>query len=315
MPNTLAHIGAQGLLSRAFFKDIDIKWIYAGSIVPDAPWILQRVVRILSPGIDIYTLRAYSIAQASFFMSLILCLALALLAGSQHKRLFLLLGSNVIFHLVLDAIQIKWANGVHWVAPFSWDLTNWGLFWPEHPVNLALTGFGLLYIAWHWRSSWKNGLSLAGLSLKRAFMALFLAVLYLAVPLAFVNGPIKADNHFIRTLQTEQNREGQLLECDRAGYRPGSEQATLQCWDGEPLIIANQNTPASATLSVRARFVGDREIEIIESHTHFSWFRDNASYLGLGLVFIIWVGSGIKKSANQCQLPCCCNHEQRVGNA
>jgi hypothetical protein len=45
VPNALAHLGVQGVATRALLRDADLKWVYIGCIIPDIPWILQRFVR------------------------------------------------------------------------------------------------------------------------------------------------------------------------------------------------------------------------------------------------------------------------------
>ena len=71
MPNTLAHIGLQGLATRKLLRDADLKWIYLSCIIPDVPWIIQRLVRYVIPNIDLYDLRLYAIVQASFLFCLL----------------------------------------------------------------------------------------------------------------------------------------------------------------------------------------------------------------------------------------------------
>ena len=65
MPNTLAHLGVQGIATRSVLRDADLKWIYLGCIIPDVSWIIQRLVRYVIPNIDLYDLRLYAIVQAS----------------------------------------------------------------------------------------------------------------------------------------------------------------------------------------------------------------------------------------------------------
>jgi hypothetical protein len=72
--------------------------------------------------------------------------AAAALLAQAFWRTWAILGGNAVLHLILDAMQTKWGNGVHFLVPFSWDLTNWGLFWPESAVTYGLTAFGLGYI-------------------------------------------------------------------------------------------------------------------------------------------------------------------------
>jgi len=51
MPNTLAHIAIQAPLTRLGMKEAPLQWIAVGCIIPDIPWIVQRIFTYL-PGID-----------------------------------------------------------------------------------------------------------------------------------------------------------------------------------------------------------------------------------------------------------------------
>ena len=75
MPNTLAHVGAQGMATHEVPRDADHRWMYLGCVIPDLPWILQRILLVAVPGIDPYALRAYLVVQASFFGYLLACAA------------------------------------------------------------------------------------------------------------------------------------------------------------------------------------------------------------------------------------------------
>ena len=79
MPNTLAHLGIQGVATRAFIRTADVKWIFLGAVIPDIPWILQRLVRGTLPGVDLYELRLYATVQAS----LAVCLLAAAARGQR----------------------------------------------------------------------------------------------------------------------------------------------------------------------------------------------------------------------------------------
>jgi hypothetical protein len=116
MPNALAHLGVQCLATRFLLKDVDYKWIYLGCIIPDLPWILQRIVKLAFPSIDHYDLRLYVVIQSSFCFCFLLSAALATLSVNYWKTLAIL-GFNSFLHLFLDACQIKRAKGVHFLAP------------------------------------------------------------------------------------------------------------------------------------------------------------------------------------------------------
>ena len=79
MPNTLAHVGAQGMATHEVLRDADPRWMYLGCVIPDLPWILQRILFVAVPGIDPYALWAYLVVQASLFGGLLVCTAAALL--------------------------------------------------------------------------------------------------------------------------------------------------------------------------------------------------------------------------------------------
>ena len=116
MPNSIGHFGAQGVATRLLIKEADPKWILAGCIIPDVPWIMRRAAQTLLPAVDRYDLRLYAITQSTLLLSLVLAGALALLA-SRPRLTFLVLGLNCVIHLILDACRIKWGGGIHRIVP------------------------------------------------------------------------------------------------------------------------------------------------------------------------------------------------------
>ena len=84
MPNTLVHMGVNSLTQRAIINKADFKWIYIGCIIPDIPWILQRIVQKI-PAINLYDLRLYSIIQATLLFSLLLSAALSFFSKRYWK--------------------------------------------------------------------------------------------------------------------------------------------------------------------------------------------------------------------------------------
>ena len=81
MPNTLAHFGIQGVATRLVVRDADPKWIFLGGVLPDVPWILNRGLPALVPGVDRIDLRLYAVLQSSLAGSLVLAGAVALRLG------------------------------------------------------------------------------------------------------------------------------------------------------------------------------------------------------------------------------------------
>ena len=145
MPNTLAHLGVQGFLTRTIIREADIKWIFLGALIPDFPWIARRAILFLIPQVDPIDLRLYAIAQSSLAGCLLLAAAISLLTY-KPLRIFIILAINSLLHLLIDALQTKWGNGVHLLAPVSWHTWNLGYFWPETMATYALTVLGVIYV-------------------------------------------------------------------------------------------------------------------------------------------------------------------------
>ena len=288
MPNTLAHIGLNGLATRGLIRDADVKWIYLGCILPDAPWILQRAVRGLAAGVSLYELRLYAIVQGTLLLCLLLAAGLACVS-TRPRRVFAILALGSFFHLLLDALETKWANGVHLFAPVSWELLNFGLFWPEDVPSLGLTGFGLLYFVYAWLRippapfdlTWPKGRTLA-------VGAACLAA-YLSLPWALLPAVEAADNHYVGTLREVEARPGRAVEFDRNAYRHEPGGGVLRTWAGETLALQGADLDASGTVSLRGRFIDRQTVQVEAVHVHAPLLRDASSYLGLALVVLAWV--------------------------
>jgi len=289
MPNTLVHTGVQTLITRGSINGAEVKWIYLGFIIPDVPWIIQRITSFVIPGIDPYALRAYVIVQASLFSCLILAGAFALVAKHSWK-VFSILGLNVLLHLLLDATQTKWANGVHFLAPFSWELTNWRLYWPENPITVVLTGLGLVVLLVYLKPGLTVAPDFRSLTFTRGAAVTGLSVVYIALPFLLIQGPLNADNHFLNTLSMESSRTGRYVELDRATYTGTSQGYSLKYYGGQAQIrVEPIALSPPVTVSVQGRFVNDSTLRVSEYHLHSSGLRDYASYFALGAIFIIWV--------------------------
>ena len=287
MPNMLAHIGAQGFLTRTLLPKADLKLILLGCLLPDVPWVLARVIRSLPLGIDPYALRLYAIAQASLFVTLCLCGAIAAMSA-YPRRVFAILTLNVVLHLLLDALQTKWANGVHLFAPFSWEIFNFELFWPESLPTYFLTLLGLIYTVRLWRQGIDEPLPWSPISFKKVTLSIGLFMMYWVLPIIFVNEPLRENNHYVRTLQAKNERVGQYVEFDRVEYKKGVNEDVLVSFADEEIRIRNNQLGDSAQVSIRGKFVDSQTIEIFAFHKHVCWFRDGGSYIGILLFVSMW---------------------------
>lgn len=290
MPDTFAHLGVQALASRGLFKDADIKWIAVGCIIPDVPWIVQRIFLALHVPVDPFTLRFYAIVQASLFCCLLLAGAVALLAGDS-RRIFLLLALNCFLHLFLDALQIKWANGVHFFAPLCWQLTSFGLFWPGHPVSIVLTMLGALVLIYFGARDWNRQIVLAAPSRRHAAAALLLAA-YLALPPFFSYGPRQENNHFAATLLAVQERPGRYVELDRAAFHHRDNSILLL--NGERIRLEGQTPPADGLISIKGRFSDTGTIHVSDLHVHTT-LRDLSSKVALPGIMLLWLIAFVRK--------------------
>lgn len=291
MPNTFVHLGVQTIGSRVLFSGPDFKWIAVGCIIPDVPWIVQRVFLGLGSGIDPYSLLHYVTVQASLAGCLILSGALALTAADTSRKLFALLAFNSLVHLLLDAMEIKWANGVHLLAPFSWRLTGFNFFWPEHVLISVLTFAGALALVVFGVRDWGIPVVLSA-DRRKYGMAGLLLTLYFIFPIPLASGPAAADNHFAATLLDLEMRPGKYVELDRSRYR--SSDRTLRIFSGERFAVRDMNLPRDAVVSVRGHFIDPHTIHISDFHVH-SAVRDISSKAALVGVMCVWLVALAKK--------------------
>jgi hypothetical protein len=282
MPNTLAHFGIQGVLTRVLFKEVDARWLFLGSVVPDLPWILQRSVLFSFRRLDFYELRLYVIVQASLLFCLIICGFFSALT-ERPKKIFGILSLNCFLHLSLDALELKYANGVHLLAPFSWRLVNAGLFWPESTIVIFLSMLGVLIFVSESirRPTVRIGFSLRGPRTVAVLVSLLVA--YFLFPFLFTESVEAEDNHFVRTLRQQESRIGKLVEFDRVAYLDRQEGHFLRTFAGEELRVAGELMGRPGVVSARGVFRDENTIILHQIHQHWQGARDAASYIGLSL--------------------------------
>ncbi|MEN8200429.1 MAG: hypothetical protein ABFR63_10200 [Thermodesulfobacteriota bacterium] len=291
MPNTLAHIGLQTPLTRLGLRKAPLQWIALGCIIPDIPWIAQRILLNI-PAIDVIGLRIYVAIQASLLYCLVLSLALAMLSR-KSREIFLILAINSLFHLLLDGAQTKWGNGVNLFIPFSWPLSNFGLFWPEHPVTYVLTFLGLLTLLLLWPKAIQTPLQLAWPSRVKTVLLALSLLIYLASPPLLFPLAYEADIHHSQTLRSRQSRPGKTIELDRAEYN--LEKQNIRAYTGEEFTLSNPPKGANASsISIRGRFLSEEMIELKEFRLHKK-YRDKAAVVGLLLTALLWMHSLIRQ--------------------
>ncbi|MBM7069085.1 hypothetical protein [Actibacterium sp. 188UL27-1] len=284
MPATLGHLGAQALITRAIMRGADIKWVWLGCLIPDLPWILQRIVRLsdVSP----YDLRLYAVVQSSLVFCVVMS-GFAACFSSAWRRTLTILTIGSALHLLMDAMQTKWANGVLFFAPFDWDVLNFGWFWPEAWPSLMLYGLGLGYVAY---AMFRLPVSGADLRWPRGAVlvaALVLAACYAFAPLIWIPAAKAADVHYTDTLVDRPDRISKPLELDRALVWE-QDPVQLRIWTGDMLVLSNVPRAASSVVSVKGHFTTANTLEVAQIHEHAGNRRNYASYIGLLVIFGWW---------------------------
>jgi hypothetical protein len=291
MPNTLCHFAIQGPTSRLIFKNSTILWIMTGCIIPDIPWMVQRLILPFHL-FNHYDERLYFTIQASLVFCLLLSTTLAL-CTSMPIRIFTLLAMNCLVHLLLDTTEIKWGNGVHLFAPLTWQMLQFNLIWFENMISLIGSVAGLLYLALFWKKAVLQKIGLIPLSWYRyagIFCCLFL---YLAAPFSFIADVEKANNRYIHTLREWSARPGQHIEFDRVPYF--HETQSIRIFTGESISLQGDIPEQSGLISFKGTFLSEGRIAVSIHHIHNN-FRDNGSYLGILLFCALWLLSLLKNN-------------------
>ncbi|HVS63474.1 MAG TPA: hypothetical protein VMT85_08220 [Thermoanaerobaculia bacterium] len=286
MPSTLVHLGTQAALSRVAWRHAPLLWAYLGGVLPDIPWILQRLIKTAYPAIDPAQLRLYVVAQASLLGCLVLAAAAAALAV-RWRPVLALLCAGALLHLLLDAIEIKWANGVVLLAPFDWSQWQLGWFWSESVPGLAWTLAAAVWVAGHWREAAAEDPGVV-LGRRRLLVAGALTALWLLLPLALMSGAWRGDVHDVRTLAEVAERSGRPVELYKADAyeRPGPD--VVETLEGEVLTIEGLEIREHQEVSIRGRFVDPKTVQVDEWFVHPDGWRDLGSYVGLALVALLW---------------------------
>lgn len=289
MPNTLAHIAINSISTKILIRNSELLWIYIGCIIPDVPWIIIKIISFILPQINGYDLQVYAIIQSSLLFSIILSISFSLLA-KYKVRIFAILLLGSIVHLLLDLIQIKWANGVILFAPFSWELINYGFFWPENIINYIITFSGLLYFILNWKKAKIEKLEFS-LKSKFSLISIVLFITYLITPLLFFQEVYNNDNHFVKTLKNIDDREGKYVELDRKPvfFNDSTNSHRIQSFNHDLIELSEINNIESTRISIRGYFETNNRIKVIDYHENWDTFRDGASYLGLTLILLVWI--------------------------
>jgi hypothetical protein len=294
VPNTLGHLGVQGFVTRALIRDADIKWICAGAVIPDLPWIVQRAVIPWIPSERILDVRLYFMVQGSLAFCLLLSAGIAWLSR-EPGAVFKILGLNVVLHLLLDATQVRWAEGVFLFAPFSWSVARFGLFWPESAFAVVITAAGLVFCAYGWRVRPGRPVVFRPRSAQAASVGAILLLAYGLLPPLFVAEAERSGNGFYSALRPDADRAGRAIGFDRVPATERGAVSEARAVTGERFELRAPTEVGHGRVSLQGEFMDAKTIRVTRLHRHWPGFRDGASYLGLLIVGLIWVADGWRR--------------------
>lgn len=282
MPNTLCHIALQAPLTGIIFPRRLLIWALAGCIIPDVPWVSLKLLLFLDY-FNPYDLRLYFTAQASLFFSLLLTATLSMFVYNSREAV-IVAGGNCVLHLFFDALQIKWGNGVHLLAPFDWKMYRLELLWPEHGIVTTCTLFGLIYFLVMWKpicNDLRKTTSFLNFSNNTKHIAgLIFCLAYLLGPLPFFDAMQQSDTYYINTMRHVDKRPGKSIVFDRAHYRVATKE--IRIYTGELFKIVGPQPTESGRVSLQGIFVAPNTVFSKSFHYHRD-FRDWASITGLFL--------------------------------
>jgi hypothetical protein len=286
VPNTLVHFAAQGFLSHGLWRRLDPRFIYLGCLLPDLPWILRRAVVGLGLPVDTFDLRLYTMGLASLAITLLLAGAVAV-ATAAPRRVFAVLGLNALVHLLLDATEVKFGNGVHLMAPVFWRMTSFDWIAGESPVYFALTLGGALLVAWEIARPRVAAVPFERRPRRVAAAGTLLAA-YLLAPLPFLRAIEASDSYSVKTLRERDARPGRGVSLDRTAFTATPAGGFVQLWTGERVRGTGALPTHDATVSLHGTFL-EPDVLQVERLVEHRRNRDWPSYLGLvllGLVFM-----------------------------
>lgn len=277
--------------SRLGFGRFPVALVLLGCIVPDLPWILRRSIVGLNISVDQYALMQYVIVQASLLFCLVFCAAVACLTR-RWALTGAVLAVNAFLHLLIDTVEIKVGNGVHLLAPWSWELFSFALIWPEHMLVTLLTVIGLGIGAWLLVSA-PADLGLADHRMaRRVGLGGLLMAAYLLAPLALLQGPYDADVRSVKTLREAGERVGRTVRFDRRPYVKSEDGAYIVTFAGEKLQLVGESLPPSGHASVTGVFADEQTVQVQQIRQSEASLRDLASYIGLFVIAVVWVRAG-----------------------
>lgn len=294
MPNTLAHIGAQLPITRAVSRKVDPRWVALGLLVPDLPWIFQRLIHLVHPAAPVIDVRAYVVVMSTPVFCILLSAFFSLLVRNS-AIVFAVLTLESLFHEFLDCFQAKGGVGVPFLGPFNWTSFSWPAFPMDGWVSNLLTLSGVVMVLLLLLGKWKYPTTIrparSGWHWRTPLVATFLAS-YCIAPLAFKEAAIRGNVHDLAVWRGDLPRTGMQIHFDRANYVPGAtpgEGGITDDFNEQPIRIIGIEEDQPSLVSTVATFADDSTLFVTDYVVHPPGRRFWYSIVGLVGVFLIWL--------------------------
>ena len=289
MPNTLAHIGAQLPIGKAIRRNWDPRWIVLGLLLPDLPWILQRVALAVLPTLSPISIRAYVVVLSTPVFCTVLAAAIAC-CFEKGRTIFWILFSQSIIHLLLDAFQQKGGVGIPFLAPFSWHTYSF----PAYSMNgwvtnlLTLSGLVILLLLLAGRIHFPKLNRLLIDKPLNLLLSLGLVAIYFSGPLLLHNGVMDANVHDLKLWKGDMPRVGETVHFDRARYVPGDPGTIQDDFNPVPIPIIGVDFPHKTKISTEAVFINEDTLWTATYVVHPKGLRFSYTIVGLLGILLFW---------------------------
>jgi hypothetical protein len=233
----------------------------------------------------VFDLRLYTMGLASLAGTLLLCAALAV-ATAAPRLVAAVLGANALLHLLLDATELKFGNGVHLAAPLSWKMTSFDLLPGESPVYLVLAAAGALLVVWELTRPRNATVGFVSTPPRLGASAALLAA-YLACPVPFLGAIEASGSYSVKALREVGARPGRTVRLDRTAFHATPAGGVVELWTGESVRATGALPARDATVSLEGTFLAPDVLRIDRLFEHRQ-DRDWPSYVALLLLGALW---------------------------
>lgn len=285
MPNTLAHLAIQIPAGRALGQQTLIL-VCMGLMIPDLPWILQRVLLYVDGSFSALHIRSYCLALSTPALCLLLSWGISLLFRNPVRTLTVLF-SQCLLHFFLDGLEQKGGIGILWFAPLNWASFSFEILSMDGVFVRGLSILGIvLGLILIFRRSNQNK-DLFRLNRVRMIGSSALLMIYLLVPLALMDTIIEKDVHHFRSWAMPSTREDNSISFDRAVLVPGCPTYIKNDLTPEPVVLKGFKSEEPGLIIGRGMFASENEL-ILKDYTIIDRNeRSVATFVGIVMVMAI----------------------------